>query len=203
MTPEIRSFFLSPDPLIITKANVRSTVHRRAYMDYIGVKIYGDKGEISGELRIVGLFTSTAYTRSTRNIPFLRQKGRGGSQPCRLRAQLHSGKALMNVLETFPRDELFQISVDTLYETAVGIQALDLRPRARAFARLDQFDRFVSIIVYVPRDRFFHFRARADRRVSGRSLPGQALRLLSLLSRRSPRSHPFYHRSQRRTRHRA
>ncbi|MFQ5626302.1 MAG: NAD-glutamate dehydrogenase, partial [Methyloligellaceae bacterium] len=73
-TPEIREFFLGPDPLIITKANVRSTVHRRIYMDYIGVKIYGDDDQITGELRIVGLFTSTAYTRSTKSIPFLRQK---------------------------------------------------------------------------------------------------------------------------------
>ncbi|GBE43637.1 NAD-specific glutamate dehydrogenase [bacterium BMS3Bbin10] len=153
-TPEIRKFFLGPDPLIITKANVRSTVHRRTYMDYIGVKIYGDNDEISGELRIVGLFTSTAYTRSTRKIPFLRQKvemvlGRSGYAP-----NSHSGKALMNVLETFPRDELFQIGVDQLFYTATGIQALDLRPRPRAFARLDGFDRFVSVIVFVPRDRF-------------------------------------------------
>jgi glutamate dehydrogenase len=154
MTPEIRKFFFAPAPLIVTKANVRSRVHRRAYMDYIGVKIYGDKGEISGELRIVGLFTSTAYTRSTKNIPFLRQKvevvlNRSGHS-----ANSHTGKALQNVLETFPRDELFQIGVDQLYQTAVGIQSLDLRPRARAFARVDEFDRFVSIIVYVPRDRF-------------------------------------------------
>jgi glutamate dehydrogenase len=154
MTPEIRKFFFAPAPLIVTKANVRSRVHRRAYMDYIGVKIYGDKGEISGELRIVGLFTSTAYTRSTKNIPFLRQKvevvlNRSGHP-----ASSHTGKALQNVLETFPRDELFQIGVDQLFETAVGIQSLDLRPRARAFARIDEFDRFVSVIVYVPRDRF-------------------------------------------------
>ncbi len=153
-SPEIRKFFLGPDPLIITKANVRSTVHRRTHMDYIGVKIYSGNGEISGELRIVGLFTSTAYTRSTRKIPFLRQKvelvmGRSGYAP-----NSHSGKALMNVLETFPRDELFQIGVDQLYTTATGIQALDLRPRPRAFARLDSFDRFVSVIVFVPRDRF-------------------------------------------------
>jgi glutamate dehydrogenase len=154
MTPEIRKFFLAPAPLIITKANVRSRVHRRTYMDYIGVKIYGENGEISGELRIVGLFTSTAYTRSTKNIPFLRQKvevvlNRSGHSP-----NSHTGKALQNVLETFPRDELFQIGVDQLFDTASGIQSLDLRPRARAFARIDEFDRFVSVIAYVPRDRF-------------------------------------------------
>ncbi len=154
MTPEIRSFFLAPAPLIVTKANVRSTVHRRAYMDYIGVKIYGDKGEISGELRIIGLFTSTAYTRSTRNIPFLRQKVEVVLNRSGFPANSHNGKALLNVLETFPRDELFQIGVDDLFEAAVGIQSLELKPRARAFARPDEFDRFVSVIVFAPRDRF-------------------------------------------------
>ena len=154
MTPEIRAFFLRPAPLIVTKANVRSNVHRRAYMDYIGVKIYGESGEISGELRIVGLFTSTAYTRSTRNIPFLRQKVEVVLNRSAYAPNSHSGKALLNVLETFPRDELFQIGVDDLYETAIAIQSLDLKPRARAFARPDEFDRFVSIIVFVPRDRY-------------------------------------------------
>ncbi len=154
MTPEIRSFFLRPAPLIVTKANVRSTVHRRAYMDYIGVKIYGESGEISGELRIIGLFTSTAYTRSTRNIPLLRQKVEVVLNRSAYPPDSHSGKALLNVLETFPRDELFQISVDQLYRTAIEIQSLDLKPRARAFARPDEFDRFVSVIVFVPRDRY-------------------------------------------------
>ncbi|MEC9367753.1 MAG: NAD-glutamate dehydrogenase [Pseudomonadota bacterium] len=153
-TPEIRQFFLQPAPLIVAKANVRSSVHRRAHMDYIGVKIYGDNGEISGELRIVGLFTSTAYTRSVRSIPFLRHKAelvmnRSGYAP-----NSHSAKALQNVIETFPRDELFQIDVDYLYDVATAIQSLELRPRARAFARIDRFDRFVSILVFVPRDRF-------------------------------------------------
>ncbi|MGD9866383.1 MAG: NAD-glutamate dehydrogenase [Hyphomicrobiales bacterium] len=153
-TPEIRQFFLAPAPLIVAKANVRSTVHRRAHMDYIGVKIYGEKGEISGELRIVGLFTSAAYTRSVKSIPFLRHKAemvmnRSGYAPAS-----HSAKALQNIIETFPRDELFQIDVDHLYSVATAIQALELRPRARVFPRIDQFDRFVSVLVFVPRDRF-------------------------------------------------
>ena len=154
MTPEIRQFFLEPAPLIATKANVRSVVHRRVHMDYIGIKIYSDTGEISGELRIVGLFTSTAYTRTTRRIPFLRHKvdlvfERSGYLP-----SSHSGKALSNILENFPRDELFQIGVDDLYETVRGILALELRPRTRVFPRIDRFDRFVSILVYLPRDRY-------------------------------------------------
>ncbi len=154
MTPEIRQFFLEPAPLIITKANVRSVVHRRTHMEYIGVKIYSESGEISGELRIVGLFTSTAYTRSTRRIPFLRHKVDLVFERFGFPRASHSGKALSNILENFPRDELFQIDVEQLYTTTRGILALELRPRARVFARIDKFDRFVSILVYVPRDRY-------------------------------------------------
>ena len=154
MTPEIRKFFLAPAPLIVAKANVRSRVHRRAYMDYIGIKTFTEDGEISGELRVVGLFTSGAYTSSVRKIPFLRHKTELVMRRSGYPENGHSGKALMNVLETFPRDELFQIDARMLYDVAMGIQKLELHPRARAFSRIDEFDRFVSIIVYVPRDRY-------------------------------------------------
>ena len=153
MTPEVRRFFFSPRPLIITKSNVVSSVHRRVHMDYIGVKIYGGDGEPAGELRIVGLFTSRAYTQSPREIPFLRHK------VAMVRAGLgyppasHAGKALDNVLDTFPRDELFQIGAERLQAWCVGILDLDLRPRVRVFVRLDRFDRFASVLVYAPRDR--------------------------------------------------
>ena len=152
MTPEIRKFFLSPAPLIVTKANVRSRVHRRVHMDYIGIKIYAESGELSGELRVVGLFTSVAYTRSIRFIPFLRHKvevvmRRSGYAP-----DSHGGKALLNVLETYPRGELFQIDANLLFDYAMAIQQLELRPRVRVFLRIDEFDRFVSVLVYVPRE---------------------------------------------------
>lgn len=153
-TPEIRVFLHGPDPLIVTKANAKSLVHRRIYLDYIGVKTYDKKGALSGELRIVGLFTSTAYTRSVMKIPYLRSKAetviaRSGFDPAD-----HSGKALINVLESFPRDELFQIAVPTLRKHAEAILGLVERPRVRALVRVDQFDRFVSILVFVPRDRY-------------------------------------------------
>ncbi len=154
MTAEVRQFFFAPAPLIVTKANVVSHVHRRAHMDYVGVKIYRSDGGIAGELRIVGLFASEAYTESAREIPFLRHKvetviRRSGYPP-----ESHSAKVLLNVLETFPRDELFQIGVEQLREWAAGIVDLELRPRVRVFARVDEFDRFVSLLVYVPRDRY-------------------------------------------------
>jgi glutamate dehydrogenase len=154
MTPEIRRFFFAPAPLIITKANVVSRVHRRAHMDYIGIKTYHDDGTLKGELRLVGLFTSQAYVRPPSEIPFLRLKvaqvlAASGYPPAS-----HAGKALTNILNTFPRDELFQIGVERLTAWSEGILDLETRPRIAVFARVDRFDRFVSLIIYVPRDRY-------------------------------------------------
>ncbi|MEA3027175.1 MAG: glutamate dehydrogenase [Alphaproteobacteria bacterium] len=154
ITPQLRAFFDEPKTLIVTKANAKSRVHRRVYLDYIGVKRFDADGNPSGEFRIVGLFTSTAYIRSPRSIPYLRRKvdavlTRAGFNP-----ETHSGKALVNVLETYPRDELFQVDEDTLYHFALSILQLEERPRVRVLARRDQFDRFVSVLVYVPRERY-------------------------------------------------
>ncbi|HEY2226818.1 MAG TPA: NAD-glutamate dehydrogenase domain-containing protein [Xanthobacteraceae bacterium] len=154
LTPEIRAFANEPRLLFVTKAATRSRVHRRVFMDYIGVKQFHPDGRLAGEIRIIGLFTSTAYTRSTRSIPYLRRKvdavvGRAGFDP-----DGHSGKALVNVLENYPRDELFQIDDDMLYGFALAILQLDERPRVRVLPRRDRFDRFVSVFVFVPRDRY-------------------------------------------------
>ena len=153
-TPEIRAFLHGPEPLIVTKANAKSVVHRRIYLDYIGVKTYTAKGVLSGELRIVGLFTSTAYTRSVMKIPYLRMKAETVIAKSGFNPHDHSGKALINVLESYPRDELFQVPVPILRKHAEAILALSERPRVRALVRADQFDRFVSVIVFVPRDRY-------------------------------------------------
>jgi glutamate dehydrogenase len=153
MTPEIRSVLEEPRALFITKSASRSRVHRRVFMDYVGVKRYRPDGKPVGEFRILGLFTSTAYTRSTRTIPYVRRKidnvlTRAGFNPSG-----HSGKALINMLETFPRDELFQIDDETLYRFSLAILQLEERPRVRVLPLRDRFDRFVSVIVYLPRDR--------------------------------------------------
>jgi glutamate dehydrogenase len=154
ITPQLRAFFDEPKTLLVTKANAKSRVHRRAYLDYIGVKRFSADGNLVGEFRIVGLFTSTAYVRSTRAIPYLRRKTTAVLRRAGFEPDSHSGKALANVLETYPRDELFQIDEDTLYEFALMIQQLDERPRIRVLARRDRSDRYVSILVYVPRDRY-------------------------------------------------
>jgi glutamate dehydrogenase len=154
MTPEIRFFLQRPQALIITKANVKSRVHRRAHLDYIGAKLFSRDGRLEGELRIVGLFTSSAYTSTTGEVPYLRRKvgrvvARAGFDPAS-----HAGRALLNVLENYPRDELFQIDEDTLYRFALDIMALSERPRIRALARPDEFHRFVSVLVFIPKDRY-------------------------------------------------
>lgn len=153
-TPEMAQFLMSSAPLIVMKANVRSRVHRRVHMDYIGVKLFDAAGKLIGERRFLGLFTSTAYTRSTKTIPYLRRKvdraiERAGFDPAG-----HSGKTLLNVLESYPRDELFQVDEPTLDDFALQILALDEHPRVRVLARRDPFDRFVSILAFVPRERY-------------------------------------------------
>ncbi|MAS04494.1 MAG: NAD-glutamate dehydrogenase [Ahrensia sp.] len=153
-TPQIREFLNSKHILIVAKANIKSKVHRRSYMDYVGIKKYDEDGKLSGELRLVGLFTSTAYTRSVTRIPYLRSKIDGVMKRSHFDPGSHSGKALMNVLESYPRDELFQIDVPTLTDNVLAIVALADRPRVRVLSRIDPFDRFVSVIVFVPRDRY-------------------------------------------------
>lgn len=154
ITPEIREFLQNPEPLIIAKANVKSRVHRRVHMDYVGAKLFDDDGKMVGELRIVGLYASTAYTEPTNTIPFLRRKTASVLAKAGYSQESYSGRALSNVMEAFPRDELFQIDKDTLYDFALAILQLDERPRIRVLPRLDRFDRYVSILCFVPRDRY-------------------------------------------------
>lgn len=154
ITPEIREFIISPDPLIISKANVKSRIHRRIHMDYIGVKLYDAMGRVAGELRLVGLFTSTVYAYSINAIPYLRHKAHQVMKASGFDPNSHSGKALWNVLESYPRDELFQIGTGLLEEFALSVLALDGRAKVRVLPRWDRFDRYVSVLVYVPRDRY-------------------------------------------------
>ncbi|MEO1330653.1 MAG: NAD-glutamate dehydrogenase [Pseudomonadota bacterium] len=151
---ESDAFIDDPAPLQIIKANRRSTIHRTTHLDMVAVKRFDASGAVSGERRILGLFTSVAYARSPVNIPFLRRKvaraiARAGYAP-----QSHNANALENVLATFPRDELFQISEDDLFEISQGILMLEQRPRTRLFLRQDRYERFVSALLYTTRERF-------------------------------------------------
>jgi len=154
ITPQIRAFLMQPDALIITKSDLVSRVHRRGPMDYVGVKLFNGEGELSGELRMVGLFTSSAYTQDPNDIPLLRRKLRQIIAKSGFSPSSHSGKALASVLDHFPRDELFRIDVESLERIAMGVLRLEERPRTRLFVWRDRFDRFVSAFVFIPRDRF-------------------------------------------------
>ncbi len=153
-TPEIRAFLNKPQALIITKANVKSRVHRRVHLDYVGVKLFTADGRLDGELRIVGLLTSSAYTGTAASVPYLRLKVAQVARMSGFDQASYSGRSLMNVLDSYPRDELFQINVETLHRFALDILQLTERPRIRALARIDEFDRFVSVLVYIPKDRY-------------------------------------------------
>ncbi|MCX7339534.1 MAG: NAD-glutamate dehydrogenase [Hyphomicrobiales bacterium] len=153
-TPEIRAFLNRPQALIITKANVKSRVHRRVHLDYVGIKLFTADGRLDGELRIVGLLTSSAYTGTAASVPYLRLKVAQVARMAGFDQASYSGRSLMNVLDSYPRDELFQINVETLHRFALDIQQLTERPRIRALARIDEFDRFVSVLVYIPKDRY-------------------------------------------------
>ncbi|MDQ3057044.1 MAG: NAD-glutamate dehydrogenase, partial [Pseudomonadota bacterium] len=144
----------STDGLILTKTNARSTVHRSGYMDYIGVLSFDENDRAVREERFLGLYTSSAYAYRPWDIPLVRQRydhvmARSGLAP-----NSHSGKALKNILEMLPRDELFQSSEDELYRTATGILGLQERVRPKLFLRRDPYGRFFSVLAFVPRDRF-------------------------------------------------
>ncbi len=151
---EVLSFMESDNLFIVTKANSRSKIHRSVWLDYIGLKIFDKENQLCGELRIVGLFTSSAYTRSILQIPFLKEKAQTIIQRLGHNHADYSGKALISALETYPRDEMFRSDVDTLTENTKLILQLDERPRLRVLAHTDSFGRFVSILVYVPRDQY-------------------------------------------------
>ncbi|MBS3896668.1 NAD-glutamate dehydrogenase [Silanimonas sp.] len=142
------------DVLILTKTNARATVHRPGYMDYIGVLVYDADGNAVAEQRFLGLYTSGAYNRRPWEIPLVRRRHDQIMERSGLAPGSHSGKALRHILDTLPRDELFQASTDELSTTAMGILALHERPRSRLFLRRDRYGRFFTALVYIPRDRF-------------------------------------------------
>lgn len=154
LSRENARFLRRKELLINTKADTRSKVHRSVHMDYLGVRLFDRRGKVTGEQRFVGLFTASAYNRSPREIPLLRRKMENVLARFPLRPTSHSGKALLNILETYPRDELFQISEDLLAEFATGILQLEQRQRLRLFMRTDNYAQSIFCLVYVPRDRF-------------------------------------------------
>jgi glutamate dehydrogenase len=144
----------SVDALILTKTNGRATVHRPGYMDYIGVLKFDEDGKPTAEQRFLGLYTSSAYSRRPWEIPLVRERHEHVMRHSGLTPDGHSGKALRHILESLPRDELFQSSEEELLRTATGILGLQERVSSKLFLRRDRYGRFWSALVYIPRDRF-------------------------------------------------
>ena len=150
----VRRFLTSPEPLLVTKAGAISTVHRRVNADLVMVKNFDRDGRAISETRFVGLFTSAALATSPRLVPLLRRKVGGVIDGLGFDAKGHTGKALVHVIESFPREELFEATPERLRSMALGLLSLLDRPRPKLFARTDALGRFVSVLVYVPRDAY-------------------------------------------------
>ncbi|GHF60438.1 NAD-glutamate dehydrogenase [Streptomyces sp. NRRL_ISP-5395] len=140
--------------LVLTKANSRATVHRPSYLDYVGVKKFDAKGNVVGERRFLGLFSSAAYTESVRRVPVIRRKVAEVVEGAGFSYNSHDGRDLLQILETYPRDELFQTPVDQLRSVATSVLYLQERRRLRLYLRQDEYGRYYSAIVYLPRDRY-------------------------------------------------
>ncbi len=141
-------------PLVLTKANSRATVHRPAYLDYVGVKRYGQDGRVVGERRFLGLYTTVAYKSSPQEIPLLREKVERVLDRAAFPPDSHDAKGLIDILESLPRDLLVQIDTEDLFDVAIGILGLGERQRVRLFVTPDRLDRYVSCTLCLPRDRF-------------------------------------------------
>ena len=154
LNPQLRRHLEQDPPLVVAKSNLRSRVHRRGHMDYVGVRRYGADGKPVGEIRFVGLFTAEAYDAPVDEVPLLRRKvafvlDNAGKTPGG-----HSDRRLRNILANYPREELFQMAEADLLRIALGIVHLNDRPRVRLFDRRDPFDRFVSLLLFVPADSY-------------------------------------------------
>ena len=154
LPPEVRAKAREKQLMIITKANSKATVHRASYLDYIGVKLFSAEGEVIGERRFLGLFTHVAYNESISRIPVLRRKLADVLDKAGLAPDSHDGKDLIEILETFPRDELFQTSLDQLLPIALGVLRLRERKQVKLFLRRDDYGRYISCLIYLPRDRY-------------------------------------------------
>ena len=188
LTGALRREARSARAVLVTKANSRATVHRGSYLDYIGVRTFDARGRVTGEHRFLGLWTSSAYESSPRSIPMLKDKLEAVVGAFNAAQGSHDAKSLVHVLETYPRDELFQATAGELVRNVRGIVNLYERAQVRLFARRDPFDRFYSCLVFVPRDRYdSRVRARIEavllEEFGGRAVETQVLLSESTLAR--------------------
>jgi len=154
LPPDVRDFLRQPVLLRVNKTNRLSTVHKPVAMDSVAVKCFDPQGRVTGERLFVGLFTAAAYSCSPLSIPLLQGKIQEVIQRAGFPPSSYDGKNLRHIIETYPRDELFQITGEELYRIALSILHLQERQRVAFFPRRDPFERFVSCLVFVPRDHY-------------------------------------------------
>ncbi|MUL39978.1 NAD-glutamate dehydrogenase [Streptomonospora sp. PA3] len=154
LPPEARAKAREAHVLVLTKANSRATVHRRRYLDYVGVKRFDEQGRVVGEYRFLGLYTHEAVTAGIAQIPILKRKQAEILDLAGFDPDSYDGKDLIEILEGFPREELLQAPVDQLYDIVLGVLRLRERRGTKLFLRRDPYGRFMSCLVYMPRDRY-------------------------------------------------
>ncbi|MEM6812625.1 MAG: NAD-glutamate dehydrogenase domain-containing protein, partial [Pseudomonadota bacterium] len=154
LTSEQQNLRLKQNPLTISKVNKRSTVHRRVPLDAITIKKYNKDGKVIGEILILGLFTSVTYSRSVQDVPYLRLKVENVLKKTGFPEGSHDQKSLRHILEKYPRDEILQMEESLLLKHAMGILLLEQKPQISLYTRPDPFGRFISCLVYIPRDRY-------------------------------------------------
>ncbi|MGO3177097.1 NAD-glutamate dehydrogenase [Psychrobacter sp.] len=150
----LKQLLTEPRVLMLSKSSHVSPVHRSVYMDFLGIHKFDDNGELVGEYRFVGLLTSQAYQLTVQQIPLLREKANKIMKMANLPRDGHAYHKMMHVINTLPRDDLFQASVEELYPIVSGISHLQDKKSLRLFSRIDHYQRFVSCLVYIPRDKF-------------------------------------------------
>ena len=173
LSPDPKAYLSQAPAVMVSKANLRSRVHRRTHMDFIGVRRYGPDGMPTGEVRFVGLFTADAYELPVREIPLIRRKVEHVLSRAVRTPSEHDQRRLRHIVETYPRDELFQIDENALLNIADGVLHLYDRPRVRVFVWRDAFDRFASVLLYAPRERYHADTARQAAAILARAWAGE------------------------------
>lgn len=149
-----RNIALGTHPLLLTKTRQKSRVHRPAQMDYIGIKEFNAEGQVVGEHRFIGLYSASFYNSQATDLPVLKSKIDKVCDLSGFASGSHAYKAFLNIIETYPRDELLQTDEQELAKIINGIFQMQERGISRIFIRKDNFGRFFSCLVYVPRERY-------------------------------------------------
>lgn len=151
---DIKNIVENPYIVEILKARYKSQIHRSSNAERIRIQKFDSKGKVIGEYRLIGLFTSSAYYQNPKLIPIVRHKINQVIASSEYSKNSYNYKNLLSIIESYPRDELFQIETEDLLKITTGIVAISGRSVVRLFVRNDKFSRFVSCLIFIPKDNF-------------------------------------------------